>query len=338
MHQYRINFHDIKQRYQRLSHGERLNILKHFAFGGEVIGCDYVVRCPWRSDNKAGSFRIKLATGCYHDFASGDKGDLIDFAAKCDNCRPYAAADKVLSLMGGNSSLASSSIGNGNYEPAKKRYPEASPNKDSKPDFTSFIWGKSVKRDHPYLHEKRVSLGNARVNFHGDLNRIVAPMTDTVPGNESGLEVKTLHFIYEDGTKGFNREILGLFHIASEYDCDKSVVVICEGFATARSIAESVPGLYVVACMPACNMKPVALRIRELLPASRIVLAADVNANQVGQKAAEESVQALGDNCEIIYPTQGVDFNDAFKAIGKDNLKKYITGKLNNNKEIIHGK
>jgi len=77
--------------------------------------------------------------------------------------------------------------------------------------------------------------------------------------------------------------------------------------------------------MSCCNMLNVALRIRELLPDSRIVLAADIDSNEAGQKAAEESIQALNNhNVQIIYPTQGKDFNDMLEAVGTDNLKAFL--------------
>ena len=316
---YCIDFQGVKQKFQQLSRNERLNILKHFAPSGSVIGDDYVVKCPWRSDSASGSFRVKLDTGCYHDFATGDHGDVIAFAARCDNCKPYVAADKLMNLIGDDFSLASNNSSNSDYmddEPAKK---------ENRPDHTLFIWEKSSVRKHLYLELKRISLGNARINIYKELNRIVVPLTDNISNSEADLEIKALQFIKVTGEKAFNKPMKGMFHIASAYDCDKNTVVIAEGFATARSISECIPELYVVACMSCCNMLNVALRIRELLPDSRIVLAADIDSNEAGQKAAEESIQALNNhNVQIIYPTQGKDFNDMLEAVGTDNLKAFL--------------
>jgi hypothetical protein len=43
------------------------------------------------------------------------------------------------------------------------------------------------------------------------------------------------------------------------------MIVIAEGYATARSIYEAT-GLFVIAAMSACNMKAVALKIHDLFP------------------------------------------------------------------------
>lgn len=291
---YKIDFQEVKRKFSQLNSVEQKDALEHFAPGGNVVGGDYVVKCPWRSDDKEGSFRVNISTGCYNDFSTGDHGDVINFATKYGNCRQYAAADKLMNLICSDTSYFAS------YDYAK--------NEQTKPDHTLFIWKKSSPGRHRYLEEKGISLGNARVNVHKDLNRIVVPLTDTVPKNERELDIKALQLIKEDGAKSFNKPMRGMFHIASSYDCRNDNVIICEGYATARSIAGIYVDDLVIACMSCKNMKRVALRIRELLPRSMIVIAADND--DAGKKAAEETSQALRSNIQIIYPAQGKDFND----------------------------
>jgi DNA primase len=59
---------------------------------------------------------------------------------------------------------------------------------------------------------------------------------------------------------------------------------------------------------------------------SKVIIAAD--GDEASRQAAIESVQALGNNAQIIYPTQGKDFNDMFKIVGRDNLKKYVQASI----------
>lgn len=203
---------------------------------------------------------------------------------------------------------------------------------DNSPDYSEFIWEKSSKGDHSCLDRYGITLGNARVSVYQDLNRIVVPLTDSIANNESELDIKSLHFIYENG-KFRNNRLKGLLHIASAYDCCKDVVVIAEGFATARSIAEAMPDLYVVACVAACNIPHVTLRIRELLPDSKIIIAR--SNNETSKREPEKANQALDNDCQVIYPTpEFPEFNGIFRATGKDNLKDYFIQTLR--KETIY--
>lgn len=56
---------------------------------------EFWCRNPLRADASPGSFSIS-AKGLYNDFASGDKGDLIDLIAKTRGIEPIAAARLLL--------------------------------------------------------------------------------------------------------------------------------------------------------------------------------------------------------------------------------------------------
>ncbi|MDR1196515.1 MAG: toprim domain-containing protein [Endomicrobium sp.] len=330
------NFQEIKACFESLSDSDRLDILEELAPGGEVIGGDYVAKCPWRADNRTGSFRIKLSRGYFNDFATGDHGDLISLFVKRFNCTLHEAAKKLSELMKDNWKLAEEAVA-----PVLKKLQSSMNNRRAKEkkegssykrDYMSSIWEKSSKGEHPYLEEKGISLGNARVNVYKGLNKLVIPLTNRIPQDESKFEIKTAQFIEPSSRKYFCKglPVKGMFCIASEYNACKDVVFIAEGFATARSIRESTD-YYVVASMSANNMKEAALRIRESLPSSKIVICADKDANGAGQKAADKTLQALGSNCQIIFPTQAKDFNEMFLEVGKEKLKEYIQ------KEIVNG-
>jgi putative DNA primase/helicase len=139
-----------------------------------------------------------------------------------------------------------------------------------------------------------------------------------------------LQLIQEDGSKSFPLPFKGLFHVVSGGQCNQ--IIITEGYATAVSIHEAT-GLFTIAAMSACNMKSVALKIRELFPYSDIIIAADND--DAGRQAAKETFHAPGCNVQIIYPTQGKDFNDELIATGSNNLKIQILNQIR--KESTHG-
>ncbi|PHP64819.1 hypothetical protein CSC94_22335 [Zhengella mangrovi] len=63
-----------------LGRGETL--CRHWLPDGRRVGSEWVARNPCRADRHPGSFKINLRTGCWCDFATGDKGgDLTSLAA-----------------------------------------------------------------------------------------------------------------------------------------------------------------------------------------------------------------------------------------------------------------
>jgi putative DNA primase/helicase len=298
-----------------------------------VKGRDYVVRNPRRNDRSVGSFRIDIKTARFYDFASKDRGgdfiDLVAFVECCDlltagrRCEERMPVARKMGKMIPFSSIAGSIISNLSDKPAKK-----------KKNNSVYIWNRSVKSmGHAYLERKRITIGNARVNVYKGRKSLLIPLTDEIPSDEKHLQIKGLQFIREDGEKFFirNLSIQGLFHIASDYGCAKDTVLIAEGFATSRTIAEATE-LFTIAAMSACNMTNVTLVIHKLLPKSKIVIAADND--EAGRKAAEEASRTLGKQVQIIYPTSK-DFNDMSIEIGPDGLRNRILNQIT--KETING-
>jgi putative DNA primase/helicase len=305
------NFRKIKETYRQ----NPLNVLKQLIPNGKIEGSDYVAPNPRRNDRRAGSFRIDIASGRFNDFATGDRGgDIIDLAKFVYNCNAAAAADR-LSRLSSFSFLAGDKSAGSEDLPSKKK--KIDPN---------YIWSRSVKSDdHEYLRRKRISSCNARVNVYRGRKQLVIPLIDSILNKC----LKGLQFIQEDGSKNFPLPFKGLFHVISGGQCN--TVVIAEGYATAVSIHEAT-GLFTIAAMSACNMKTVALKIRELFPYSDIIIAADND--DTGRQAAEEAFRALGCNTQIIYPTQGKDFNDMLVKVGSDSLEFQIMNQIG--KETAH--
>ncbi|MBO4405552.1 MAG: toprim domain-containing protein, partial [Alphaproteobacteria bacterium] len=176
------------------------------------------------------------------------------------------------------------------------------------------------KPENSCTHNNRLQeLPGARVNFYKGKSQLVIPLTDrvpdkSVPDKPEDFEIKGLQFIGEDGQKRFFGSFKGLFHIASDYDRSKDVIIICEGYATARSIVQSTD-FFVVAGMSSCNMKNVAEKMAEQFPNSEIIIAADND--EAGRKAAAEALKAISGkvSCAAVYPSPEFnDFNDMYAA------------------------
>ena len=303
-----VNFQELKQQYSQCP----MDILKRLVGNGKIEGGDYVALNPRRSDKKTGSFRIDIASGKFHDFATGDSGSgIIDLTAFVYDCDLLTAAQKLQQLFPflADKSVAADTI------PAKKKKLDA-----------VYIWNKSTKAQHQYLNNKKVTIGNARVNLYKGNAQLVIPLTDSCPTSAKNLQIKGLQFIDEDGRKSFPLPFKGLFHVASGYGVSKEVIVICEGYATARSIAESID-CYVIAAMSACNLRCVVEKLAKRFPNSKIVIAADND--ETGKKAAEDAKQVIS-SIEIVYPTHECnDFNDLHVAYGTEAAKNCF-------KEVFH--
>lgn len=143
-----VSFQKLRQQYKQCP----IEILKRLVGNGKIEGGDYVALNPRRSDKKTGSFRIDIASGKFHDFATGDRGSsIIDLTAFIYDCDLLTAAQKLQQLFPflADKSVAADTI------PAKKKKLDA-----------VYIWNKSTKAQHQYLDNKRISIGNAKVNIY----------------------------------------------------------------------------------------------------------------------------------------------------------------------------
>lgn len=293
------NFAQIKQKYKE----NPIAVLQQLVGQGRIEGSDYVALNPRRNDRKLGSFRININTGKFYDFATGDRGgSVIDLAMFVYNCGIVEAAQRLEDLF-----------------PLLARQPLAVQGTLAKKKEVDicYIWRKSTIAEHEYLKNKKILLGNALVNLYKGQSRLVIPLTDFIPSNRVEFTIKALQFIDEDGNKRFSGSFKCLFHIASDYERSKDVIVIAEGYATARSIAEST-NFCVIAAMSACNLKNVVEKISKQLPDSRIVIAAD------NDEAGRNAAQGVSDipNVQIVYPTQGFkDFNDMHQVVGVEGVR-----------------
>jgi hypothetical protein len=71
---------------------------------GRVVGREFVALNPRRTDNRPGSFKIRVAgarAGAWSDFATGDRGgDVISLIAFVVGIKQYEAAQLVARMLG----------------------------------------------------------------------------------------------------------------------------------------------------------------------------------------------------------------------------------------------
>jgi hypothetical protein len=70
---------------------------------GRREGAEWVARNPTRNDGRRGSFKINLHTGCWSDFATGDRGgDLVSLGAYLYRLNQADAAVRIAEMLGVN--------------------------------------------------------------------------------------------------------------------------------------------------------------------------------------------------------------------------------------------
>lgn len=77
------------------------SVLNRFASGGRMLGCEYVLKNPTRTDKKPGSFSINTGTAVWKDFATNDSGvGLIAFVAYVQQLTSKEAAQQLSDYLG----------------------------------------------------------------------------------------------------------------------------------------------------------------------------------------------------------------------------------------------
>ena len=165
-----------------------------------------------------------------------------------------------------------------------------------------------------YAVNKGISVRGLRQS--GDA--LIVPMLD-----ENGT-LHNLQFIDAAGAKRYlsGARTKGLAFATGASIDDAERLIICEGLATALSLAQHCPTARVVAALCASNLMAVALSVRAQYPLRQLVIAADYDAPSAGYLEpggiglAKAQAVALATNAELWTPdvvsaglTHG-DFND----------------------------
>ena len=167
------------------------------------------------------------------------------------------------------------------------------------------IWKDSAPAspDHPYLLKKQIAPGISRQR--GDM--LILPIT----GFDGDLRgVQTISPTGEKRfTKGMQKQ--GAFIRTDGMPSPDVRLLICEGWATAQTLAALSPRAVVLAALDAGNLQAVACEARRRFPCVDLVIAADADA--VGLEKAKAA--AVASRAKWIWPTfpegvAGSDFND----------------------------
>ena len=146
--------------------------------------------------------------------------------------------------------------------------------------------------DHPYLAKKGVHAHGTRVEPDGFL---IVPMRDT-NGKLWNIErINPANFKDKKGLLGGRRT--GLYYSIGK---PKSVLIVCEGFATGASIHEAT-GDAVAVAFNAGNLREVAQALHSKYPKLRLILASDDDAftdGNPGITKATEAARAVGGYAE----------------------------------------
>lgn len=173
---------------------------------------------------------------------------------------------------------------------------------------------KPAPADHPYLARKRLpafDLGEVDA-INGWPGRWLIS-----PAYGSGMRCRNLEAINQDGTKrpirGAQRK--GLFGLVGP-GMPTSHIIIGEGWATCAALAVALEQCIVVS-FGAGNLKATALLWRSMLRSASIVIAADNDVNEAGQREAIAAAEAIG-SATIKMPARPGDWCDLHTKYGAD--------------------
>jgi putative DNA primase/helicase len=207
-------------------------------------------------------------------------------------------------------------------------------------------WGRSDSNveGHPYLERKGITVPRSlRVYTARDGARLLAVPMYAFDMN-GAPQLTNLQLIDPDGKKTFLKggRVEGTFFSIKG---DASLIVICEGIATAFSIWQAT-GVSVVAAFNAANLVPVAKDFARHRPLATLMIAADNDEiapsdwaekgngrpwENVGRKKAEAAAKAVG--CRWIIPVfadgparDRTDFNDLHLLEGDRAVNGQVIG------------
>jgi phage/plasmid primase-like uncharacterized protein len=202
------------------------------------------------------------------------------------------------------------------------------------------IWATATPvRAHPYCARKgvtppacvrsitRASLASVASDLYlpGDGDLLVVPIYRQQAGV---MTLSSLEFIARDGEKSFltNGAVRAGFCVIDD-DAAADIVAIAEGFATAASVHAATTWPAVIAFF-ASNLRPVAEVIRAHHPSATIVIAADRDANQVGETAGAAAATAI--RGVLAVSPVATDWNDLQAAEGLESVAAGLHA-------IVHG-
>lgn len=300
-----------------------------------------------------GKVRVTVAgrmIGRWHDYGSGDHGDMLklireqqglNFVGALDYARSYLgmpqpdyarpmSADERKSIA---AQIQAKEKERAEIEAAEQRRIEAGYVRVA--GNARRLWDSHADRpapaDHPYIASKGIDPEGLRVTRNGTL---------LVPVRDAGGALQTLQRIWPDGGKRglFGGRMRGGRLILGEVTPDPPVL-FCEGVATGKSLQRST-GLPVVVCFSAGNLRAVMREWREQNPDQVMVTAGDNDHHKerltppkanVGALTAERMRAEIGAVPALPPFTErdpGTDWNDFEQSSGSAAIRQLIDGAI----------
>lgn len=158
------------------------------------------------------------------------------------------------------------------------------------------IWGKSglAHDDHPYLVRKGVTAGIAKQSR----GALILPILSF------SMDMRSLQFIQPDGSK---KLLTGGQKKGNFTPCQlvesPSRILICEGWATGRTLAELDPTASVLAAIDAGNLESVAANARAKWPNTPLVIAGDDDRQTEGNPGrTKANAAAIASGAALMFP------------------------------------
>ena len=152
-------------------------------------------------------------------------------------------------------------------------------------------------------------------HFHLPIGSMLIPLS-----GESG-KIQAAQIITPKGDK-FNLtggKKKGAFYIVNPDVWHPVAIVICEGFATAKSVAAMLPEMMCVAAIDAGNLVDVARIMRKRHPERLVIIAGDNDESGVGQSKAKEAAEAIS-GVALCTRKPGTDWSDVYMRVHDGDL------------------
>lgn len=279
-----------------------VTILEQYQPGGRVINGEYV--CATKYGGAGSSCSTSITKGAGADFGSDDKwGDMIDLVSQIEDVSMSEAARKLQDFL---------SCGSTDCRPIPV-IPQQSPEEryaaGQKIALGLWVESESCPHNHPYLTKKGVN-ADSGIRIHTPTGNILVPLSD-----ENGT-LWSVQRIAPDGDKKINNcgRLSGNFYIIGG---ERDVVYVCEGYATAQTVAMAT-GKTAVMAVSAGNLAAVGEKIGKMFPSAQLVFAADNDQKpdsdeNPGIKAANNAAKHINRGTVIAPPFpagQKGDWND----------------------------
>lgn len=308
-----IDFQAIKS----LALGNIETVLNQWLPGGKIVRGEYLCGTMQGGDGQSCSTNIRSGVGS--DFSTGDSwGDLIDLVAQRENIKMSEAAKLLQDFLSAGSNIKPPAPVIP-VQPENERYEHGK-------TASAALWmsAEQCPPTHPYLLKKQIP-PDAGIRLHTATDTILIPLRD------EKREMWSVQRITPDGEKkvSHNGKLTGNFHVISG---DQDTVYICEGYATAQTVAIAT-GKTTVMAVSTGNLCAVGEKIARLYPYATLIFAADNDNNSEknpGITAAQKAVDEIGRGVVIAPPAEvgaKVDWNDYAILYGAEACRNILLSK-----------